>query len=175
VQPDYPKLNNYEYHFAPRPMEPIPPIRDHEFASHLRACYEPGRHLHWFSECRRPCSSAGVLQLIPQRRQALQSGGEPRVEFWGIYARERISAFRVAVYVLICLAPSILFFFIWIFTLGIDFGSSNGQDDGTEKGTRKPSVDLQNASVPLTITIGLLGLLWCLVFLNKDNQMAALR
>ncbi|KAI2640876.1 hypothetical protein GGS26DRAFT_540133 [Hypomontagnella submonticulosa] len=168
VKMEYPAGDNSDYHFEPKPMLPLPPISDHEFARRLKACYEP-TNLHFFHRCRKPCSSRDVLPRIPKRKRRLETEGESREEFWGIYARERISALRVFIYNAVCLTPSIAFFFAWLFQMGIRV------DNDDQDTSSKLQVDLQNPSIPLTITIGLLGLFWGIMFVDKNNRMAALR
>ena len=56
--------------------------------------------------------------------------------FYGLYAKERRSFARVAVYACLCNLPGVIFFFLWLFRWGHD-------------------ADLQNASVPLTLWLSL--------------------
>lgn len=179
VEPDYP-INRSDYHFIPKPMVEIPPISDHEFAVYLRACYAPRPHQQWFHKCRNPCTSLAVLQRMPLCDTELEPTSEERLEFWGIYARERISALRVTVYVLAALAPSVIFFFVWLFTMGIEGGrgqaieGQEGQTAGDDPEERV-SVDFQNPAIPLTLSIGFLTIVLSWLLSEQHNQMAALR
>lgn len=69
--------------------------------------------------------------------------------FWGLVAREQRSVLRVVVYMLLGLAPSLLFMFQWLFRWG---------HDG----------DLQGASVPLTFSATMLGVLLAVVYSGDD-------
>lgn len=95
---EYPKEINLQYYYNPKPMKPIPPIDIHEFNRRFNTCYRPRAHLHWPHKCKPSCTSRQVLALFPQRDSKLEEGGDKREEFWGIYAKERHSFFRVAIY-----------------------------------------------------------------------------
>ena len=64
---------------------------------------------------------------------------------WGLVAREKRSLFRVLVYTVLCMTPSIAFAVYWL--LGWDRGA-----------------DLQNATVLATLTLGMLTILWAFPF-----------
>jgi hypothetical protein len=127
-------------------MKPVPPIDIHEFNRRFNACYRPRAHLHWLHKCKPSCTSRQVLALFPQRDSKLEEGGDEREEFWGIYARERHSFFRVAIYNILCILPCVVFFFTWLFGWG-------------------HSGDLQNASIPIGITLTALNIFWGFLFL----------
>jgi len=74
-----------------------------------------------------------------------------RSYFWGLYAREEISALRVLVYNVVVLTLTLGFFFLWQFVLG-------------------NKLDLQNAAVPMSLVIGILALFWMLVY--QDSAAA---
>ena len=56
--------------------------------------------------------------------------------FYGLYAKERRSFARVAVYACLCKLPGVVFLFLWLFRWDHEAG-------------------LQNASVPLTLSLSL--------------------
>jgi hypothetical protein len=76
-------------------------------------------------------------------------GYDKREEFWGIFAQERRSFIWVFSYFLAAMSPSIAFFLIWLFPLG-------------------HGADLQNASVPISMTIALLSVLVCVVWNDRE-------
>lgn len=75
-----------------------------------------------------------------------------RVEqFWGIMAREQRSALKVVLYMLLSLTPTIWFTFMWLFSWG---------HEG----------DLQNATVPVTISIATLSMIWVVVYSGGEVE-----
>jgi hypothetical protein len=140
-----------DYDFNPRPMNPFPPYQWHEFYHRFYACYTSGTYLHWFHRCRRPELAPFEFHRLPRSKEPIDDELNERKEFWGMYARDRVMMYRVVVWNIIALAPTTAFFFVWLFQLGnVD--------------------DLQTASVPLTITLGLLSLLWMIVY--QDSEVA---
>jgi len=131
-------------------MKPVPPIDSHEFNRKFNACYQPRPHLHWYNRCRSPCHSRLVLNLFPQRYHRLVEQGDNREEFWGLYVVERFSFFRVLAYNICCMLPSIVFFFMWLFTW-------------------KHPGDLQNASVPIMATITALTVFWGFLIFDSEK------
>jgi hypothetical protein len=71
----------------------------------------------------------------------LEEEGNAWEFFWGLNAVESISALKTAVYHLIVLLPSIIFWFLWLF----DWGHSG---------------DLQNGSVLFLCSLGLMSTVW---------------
>lgn len=140
-----------DYDFNPRPMSPFPPYRWHEFYHRFYSCYDQRTYLHWFHKCRRPEFAPFEFQKLPRSKERINAGLNERKEFWGIYARDQVMACRVVAWSIVAVAPAASFFFLWLFQLG-----------GVE--------DLQNASVPLTITVGLLSLLWMILY--QDSEAA---
>jgi hypothetical protein len=123
-------------------MVESPPISRHEFHTRFYACYQPRPSLHWFHKCIKGCrSSQKTIDLLPKRRTFLEEGGDDREVFWGIYAREKPSILVVIVYNVVCLIPFLTFFFLWLFRWG-------------------HSGDLQNASVPIFISISMISVFW---------------
>ncbi|KAK5677670.1 hypothetical protein LTS10_009553 [Elasticomyces elasticus] len=135
---DFPHIANLEYRYMPRPIDPRPPISKHEFRKrYYNSCGQPSSwHRPWHS-CKKFCSRRSqALGVIPKRVRVLETGGDAREDFWGILAQERRYFVWVLGYFLLTLLPSIVFFFMWLFR----WSHVN---------------DLQNASVPITMTLGL--------------------
>ena len=145
---EYPDVKNPHYFYQPRPMQPMPPIDAHEYNRRFHACYTPRGSLHWFHRCRRPCSSRELLHRFSKRDSKLEEGGNAREEFWGIYARERLSFLRISVYNVVCLMPCVAFFFFWLFGL-------------------RHVGDLQNAAVPVGISLSGLTMFWGFIILGS--------
>jgi hypothetical protein len=70
--------------------------------------------------------------------------------FWGLYAVERRSALMAAAYSFAFLSPSIYFFFAWLFQWG-------------------HAGDLQNAAVPVTLSLGCLTFFWGIVLMTSPR------
>jgi hypothetical protein len=138
---EFPNVSNPDYEFNPRPIGYVPPIAKEEFYHRFYTCYRPRPLLHWFHKCRKICKSREALNLFPKWIFFLEEGGDTREEFWGIYARERPSFLILLIYNTLCLIPSLVFLFLWLFRWG-------------------HSGDLQNASLPLTLTGTPLSILW---------------
>ncbi|KAL4880350.1 hypothetical protein BJY04DRAFT_219346 [Aspergillus karnatakaensis] len=141
-----PTKDNYEY--SPDPMDIIPPITEHEFYSRFYACYAPSSSpMHLLHTCRRHrghCSDA--LNLLPKKKTKLEEHGAQRERFWGIFAQEVVCFRWIVGYNIVCMLPMVIFLILWMLPLGY-------------KG------DLQNASVPATVMVGMLTLFWT-VFLG---------
>ena len=144
-QQQFPPNSNLEYEFQPRPMEPQPPIDDHEFRMRFyHSCEEPHSwHRH---QCNRfSTSDKQAITVLPKRTQALDLEGDERTDFWGIYARERRAFLWVAIYFFLCNVPGMLFFFVWLFGL-------------------KHKMDLQDGTtllgISVTLTFGFIALLY---------------
>jgi hypothetical protein len=95
-----------------------------------------------------PCARAkakahnrDIIELLPKKNSQLDMNADERIYFWGLYARQEISFFRVLVYNAICISPCIWFFFMWLFPW-----SHSG--------------DQQNASVPLMTMLSFLSVFW---------------
>ncbi|KAK3621371.1 hypothetical protein LTR56_022835 [Elasticomyces elasticus] len=135
---DFPHISNLEYSYTPRPIDPRPPISKHEFRKrYYHNCNQPSSwHRPWHN-CTKFCSRRSqALAVVPKRIRVLETGGDAREDFWGILAQERRYFAWVLGYFLLTLVPSIVFFFMWLFR----WSHVN---------------DLQNASVPITVTLGL--------------------
>lgn len=82
-----------------------------------------------------------TIDLLPKKFSQLDLSADERKVFWGLYARQEISFFRVLVCNVICISPLVWFFFMWLFAWG---------HDG----------DQQNASVPLMAMLSLRSIFW---------------
>lgn len=120
----------------------IPPISPHEFKRRFYTCYKRGLTCRFLHRCKKPCrTSREAVERIPKKLRPLEEGGAHRENFWGILAIEKISALAVAIYHALILTGPFAFWFLWLFKWG------------------HPG-DLQNASIPVAVVIGLLSLFW---------------
>ncbi|KAL5379796.1 hypothetical protein DPSP01_008266 [Paraphaeosphaeria sporulosa] len=124
----------------------IPPISKHEFKKRHEACGKQRFHIRCNKQC--PCvkmkakaHNRDIINLLPKRVAQLDLSADERKLFWGLYARQEISFFRVLVYNVICISPLVWFFFMWLFAWG------HGGDQ-------------QNASVPLMTMLSFLSIFW---------------
>lgn len=99
-----------------------------------------------------------LLENMPKRDREVMAGAQfSKVEhFWGIVAREQRSALRVVVYMLLSLVPTIWFMFMWLFSWGHER-------------------DMQNATVPVTVSIATLSLVWAVVYSGSEVKDMRLR
>lgn len=151
---EYPDVSKTEYAFLPRPMDPDPPITKHEFNKrYYNICDNPSTwHRH---KCLRYCTTGGhALALLPKRLHPLERGYDKREVFWGIFAQERRAFIWVLAYFLLLLAFSIVFFFLWLTVMG-------------------HSGDLQGASVPITLVIGLFGCFFTYIYSDREAAWRA--
>jgi hypothetical protein len=147
VPPDY----HLQYEFYPRPPKTIPPIKPWEFKCRFYTCFQGGsKHRHLFLKCRKPCRlKKDALDRIPKCDRSVIEEGDQREIFWGLLAVEQISFAMVAMYHFLILAPTFVFWMLWLFVWG-------------------HRSDLQNASVPFLSTIPLLSLFW-LMLVKRDG------
>lgn len=129
-----------EYDYTPRPPDATnPPISRHEFSMYLNACDPPCR---WssFHGCMPQLDTSTAIACIPKRRTMYNTtASNTDIYSWGLEAKHVISAAYVGVYHLIIFLIPFSFWGWWI---------------------RKHPDDLQGASVPVTVVIGLLSLFW---------------
>lgn len=147
----------YEYKFSPRPMLEAP-ITSHMFHDLFYACYDDASPIHSFHKMW-PSADCDVITSLPddlldnmpkRDREVLPGTQFSKVEhFWGLVAREQRSAVRVLFWMLMSLAPTIWFVFAWLFSWG-------------------HSGDLQNATVPVTLSITTLSMVWIVVYSGDD-------
>jgi hypothetical protein len=97
-------------------------------------------------QCRTACSDE-ALRLLPKKLSELDETSDTREAFWGIRACERVSALGVLCYNLVCISPSLAFFFASSLKMTSSF-------------------DLQDPSVPLQITVALLTMFWGIFLSN---------
>lgn len=129
------------------------PVTKHMFNDYFYSCYDDQNLKNSFFH--KFLSSCDVIDTLPQdllesmpkRDRVVIPGArfsKPE-HFWGIVAREQRSALRVVVYMLLSLTPTSCFMFMWLFSWG---------HEG----------DLQNATVPVTISIATLSMVWAVVY-----------
>jgi len=129
-------------------MRPRPPMASHEFNhwfykrswSRTARLLSTQRH-RAKSRCFSLGSRSVVEEKIPKRETSLEEGVPACEDFWGLYVVERRSAFRLALYSLAFLSPSVYFFFAWLFQWGHVGG-------------------LQGASIPITLSLAPLATFW---------------
>ncbi|KAF2801046.1 hypothetical protein K505DRAFT_412520 [Melanomma pulvis-pyrius CBS 109.77] len=146
---EYPDQGNRDYIYNPKPMAAMP-ISEHEFKKRFHACAPPILCLrHPFRQsrmCKCTASRAKshndeLLVLLPKKISQLDEHSDQRETFWGLHAKQEPVFWRLLFYNLLCVAPSVVFFFLWIF-----WWDHPG--------------DFQNASVPLSIMVPMLLFLW---------------
>jgi hypothetical protein len=143
------------YDFSPRPPEYLPPdgpISHDEFNFHYYHDLCPS-YFSWtrwfaasyFTSTGPSIASRTALDAVPERTSALNKEDGKRELFYGLYAKEARSAFRVVMYISLCNLPSVVFFFLWLYQW-------------------RHGSDLQGAAVPvnlsLSLTLGFLGWLY---------------
>ena len=91
-----------------------------------------------------------ALEAVPKRHTQVNMDDGLTELFYGLYAKERRSFVRVAVYACLCNLPGVVFFFLWLFQWG-------------------HGADLQSASVPLTLSLSLTLGFAAVVFGTRDG------
>ncbi|KAF7195260.1 hypothetical protein HII31_03466 [Pseudocercospora fuligena] len=160
AQIDYPKVSNDDYDFDPRPIDPCPPlgpILKCEFRHYFENPYLATQY--------RPCSwrlwqrdrllgnltERKAIDLLPKKKQEVKFDDGERLQFWGLYAVERRAFAWLAVYGFLLNLPGIVFFFLWLFAW-------------------RHESDLQNASVPITISLTLSVTFLALVYESREGK-----
>jgi hypothetical protein len=151
----FPDATDPSYDFSPRPPEYLPPdgpISHDEFNFHYYHDLCPS-YISWkrwfatsyFTNTGPSTASRTALDAVLKRTSELKQEDGRRELFYGLYAKEARSAFRVLMYMSLCNVPSVIFFFLWLYQWG--HGS-----------------DLQGAAVlvnlSLSLTMGFLGWLY---------------
>ena len=135
---DLPEQQDYKY--TPRAGDPDvrnPPLSAHLFDALYYTCSAPCNK--WFPhECSPPPNGADSMIRLPTRGTCFQR--DRTLSIWGMEAVFTVSAAHVIVYHLILVAGPFAFFGWWV-------------------GAAHPG-DLQNASIPATVAIGAISLLW---------------
>ncbi|KAH7075153.1 hypothetical protein FB567DRAFT_632698 [Paraphoma chrysanthemicola] len=129
-----------EYEYAPGPPNARNPLISQHHASIFLNCDSPCR---WrlFHECVPDLISRKTIDRVPIKRTRFDVGNinSPESEAWGLKAKHEVSAAHVALYHLLILALPFAFWGWWQAT---------------------HPADLQNASVPVTVVLGMLSLFW---------------
>lgn len=158
---ELPPDHDDEYHYRPRPTK-TPPVARHMFQHYFYGCYESdtlSHHLHKYlpvpSKCRIRNPAGELLDFFPKRDRPVATASQSeKVEVcYGIAARECRSFFRVVVYLCLIMSPAIWFVFAWLFMWG---------DRG----------DLQDATIPMTLVLAMLSILWAVVHSGSDVRKA---
>ncbi|KAH7349239.1 hypothetical protein BKA66DRAFT_476761 [Pyrenochaeta sp. MPI-SDFR-AT-0127] len=134
--PEYP-----EYVYDPRPPNATnSPISRHEFSMHLNACEHPCRWS-FLLECVPQLDTLSAIAGIPKKRNTFDttSTNPMDVYAWGLEAKHLILAAYVVIYHFVIFLLPFGFLGWWI--------------------SKHPD-NLQGASVPVTVILGLLSLFW---------------
>lgn len=139
------------YDYSPKPLIELPPngpISPDEFRLHYyyNICPSLFSWERWHRcQTRLSMVDSEAFEAVPKRLVKLDMENGKREHFYGLYAREARSALRVAIYIALCNAPGVLFFFLWLYQW-------------------KHGSDLQGAAVPvqlsMSLTAGYLGVLY---------------
>ncbi|USW54890.1 hypothetical protein Slin15195_G082090 [Septoria linicola] len=154
---DYPLETDSKYDFNPKPISPGPPIgpiaerefRDY-FYKHCEPCNFVNRSWKRLIQHRilnTPIHNSAI-QVLPKRLSELHFDDGNREAFGGLYAIERISFAWVAAYFCLVNAPSVVYFFLWLFYWRHDS-------------------DVQGASVPVSLSLTLTAMFIGLVLASK--------
>lgn len=155
---EYPSPEDSSYHFKPRPISPDPPLPPEEFRHwfenaswHATVFQKIKERLYKNTSCFRGFNNDDVVgHLLPKRDTFIEEQDSSREIFWGLYVVETRSIAMLVLYSVFFLIPSLYFFFAWLFSWG-----HHG--------------DLQNAAIPLSVSIGLLGIFWGCIILNSPS------
>ena len=121
----FPDDTDLTYDFSPRPPEYMPPdgpISHDEFHFHYYYDHCPS-YLSWkrwfatsyFTTTGSSVASRTALDAVPKRKSELNKEDGKRELFYGLYAKEARSAFRVVMYISLCNLPGVIFFFLWLY------------------------------------------------------------
>lgn len=154
---ELPPDHDDEYRYRPRPIYSAP-VTKHMFRHYFYGCYDRSTLAHRIHTClplapacriRNP--AAELLEFLPKRdREVSPEAQSDKIEVcYGLAARECRSFFRVIVYLCLIVSPAIWFVFAWLFAWG-------------NRG------DLQDATVPMTLTLAVLSMLWAVVYSGSD-------
>jgi hypothetical protein len=139
----FPNDDDQMYHFLPRKPSPPPPngpvsreqFQDHYYLDHCPSLHDWRRYQFktrgHFNKVNRV-----ALDAVPKRIVQIDMDDGVDEHFFGLCAKEERSFLRVAVYACLCNLPGVVFFFLWLFQWG-------------------HGADLQNASVPLSLSLSL--------------------
>ncbi|KAI1413430.1 hypothetical protein F5Y13DRAFT_161266 [Hypoxylon sp. FL1857] len=144
----FPPCEDLEYSYRPKPMK-VNPIPPEIFKDIFYSCSGSGSLTHQFHFACQPLRNIAeeIMDRLPKRdRPVIASSDAFKLEeLWGLATRERRSALRVLIYLVLSTSPTVAFMFAWLF---------GWTKDG----------DLQSASTPMTITVAALTLLWTVIY-----------
>ncbi|OTA55095.1 hypothetical protein K449DRAFT_453147 [Hypoxylon sp. EC38] len=144
----FPPLHDRKYSYRPKPMEfnPIPP---EIFKDIFYSCSGSSSLAHRFHLACQPLRHIAqeIMDRLPKRdHPVIMSNDTLKLEeLWGLATKERRSALRVLIYLILCTSPTMAFMLAWLY---------GWAKDG----------DIQSASMPLTITVAALTLLWTVIY-----------
>lgn len=153
----FPDDTDQMYHFLPRKPSPPPPngpisreqFFDHYYLDQCPSLYDWRRyqlsHRGYFNRVNRV-----ALDAVPKRLVRINMDDGVDEYFFGLYAKEERSFLHVGIYACLCNLPGVVFFFIWLW---------------------RHDSDLQNASVPLTLSLSLTLSFIATVFGTRDSRV----
>lgn len=154
---ELPPDHDDQYQYRPRPTQSAP-ITKHMFRHYFYGCYDSDTLTHRFHSsiplvpaCRIRNPASELLDFLPKRdRPVAATTQSDKVEFcYGLVARECRSFFRVVIYLCLIMAPAFWFVFAWLF----EWGNSG---------------DLQDATVPITLMLTAVSVLWAVLCSGSD-------
>ncbi|KAF7186304.1 hypothetical protein HII31_12379 [Pseudocercospora fuligena] len=156
VKIDFPSKDDLAYDFKPRPIAPSPPhgpITKHEFHDRFYKSCEDCHSWHWHRRkmLRFKLIDRDAVDRLPKRKAAIDLADGKREEFWGLIARERRIFARVLLMCGLWNIPSGIFFWLWIFKWD-------------------HPADLQNAIVPMTVTLAITGLYVVMIYEDREGN-----
>jgi hypothetical protein len=158
VDVGFPDDNDQMYHFLPRKPTPPPPngpiskeqFQDHYYLDHCPCLWDWKRYqLSYRGHFNK--ANRVALDAVPKRLVRINMDDGVDQHFYGLYAKEQRSFLRVAIYACLCNLPGVIFFFLWLFQW-------------------QHVSDLQNASVPLTLSLSLTLGFAAVVFGTRDGD-----
>ena len=150
----FPDAKDFSYDFEPRPHKRLPPDGPVSAAEFRDRYHHPHGAWGLLSTVWHPralsrnkgleAASKEALNSLPKRKEKLEMDSRTRERFFGLLAVETFSYSRLLTYLFALNAPSVVFMILWLSVWG-------------------HSGDLQNAAVPLFITLTLSGMFIALV------------
>jgi len=139
-----PASERRNYHFVFDPSSEMNSLlTEHMFHDLFYGCDGENlihRVFHQIWRCQSRHDVPYLLDQIPQRKFPLQQPTTASVVFWGLRTRERVSAWRVFIYVVLGSIPSLCFPFLWFFYW-------------------EHPADIQGAAVPAALTLGVVAII----------------
>lgn len=144
-RPSFPDdIHRPQYRYSQPPRAICEHVFYKRFYGRSKPCKKHGllfSRLRCTRSCRKSIPGVSILERIPKRIYGVEDNLDEEI-LWGLAAVLKPTFFRVTVYSMLIFTPSIVFWFMWLFSWG-------------------HAGDLQNASIPLITTITvLMPLFW---------------